>query len=294
MNKAEQESYRKAGSIASQVTAFSKSLIKPGMRLVEIAEKIEARILELGAKPAFPVNLSINEIAAHYTPSYNDESIAKGLLKIDIGVSVEGYIADTAFSLDLESSEENKRLIQASELALQEAIKLSKNETEIWKIGKAIQDTISNKGFTPIKNLSGHELGRFTIHAGTTIPNVNNSSPQVLEKKAYAIEPFATPGLGIVYDGKPSGIYRFEGKTAVRDSFSREVLAFIESEYETLPFCSRWIVKKFGSRALLALRFLEQAGVISQYSQLVEKSHSKVSQAEHTILISDKTEVTTL
>lgn len=293
MNREEIENYRKAGIIARQVKEYAKSIIKQGMKLLEIAEKIEEKIRELGGKPAFPVNLSINETAAHYTPNYDDETKAEGLLKVDIGVQVNGHIADTAFSLDLENTEENKILIEAAERALEEAIKISKQEVEVWKIGRAIQDTISKFNLVPIRNLSGHELGRNHVHAGLTIPNVNNSSPKFLEKKAYAIEPFATSGSGEVYDGKLSGIYRLEEKKPVRDLLARQILAFIEQEYETLPFCERWIVNKFGSRAILSLRFLEQAGIIHQYSQLVEKSHKKVSQAEHTILITDKTEVTT-
>lgn len=307
------DNYKKAGEIAKQVAEYAKSIIKPEILLLEIAEKIEARIAELGGKPAFPCNLSINEIAAHYTPSYNDTAKAEGLLKIDFGVHIQGFIADTAFSLDLESSEENKKLILASEKALQSAIESAKqgkniNETSksqdfdsaqksegvrISDIGKSIHDEITKLGFSPIRNLSGHELGEYHIHAGITIPNYDNGNNKILEKGAYAIEPFATTGQGIVYDGKPSGIYRLEKRAGVRDNLAREILDFIEQEYQTLPFCSRWIVKKFSTRALISLKFLEDAGIIYQYSQLIESSRKKVSQAEHTILVSDKIEVTT-
>ena len=99
----------KAGKIASQVRENARQFIKKGMPLLEIAEKIENEIVKLGGKPAFPTNLSINEIAAHYTPSYDDKTIATGLLKIDLGVHINGYIADTAFSMDLENSEKNKK-----------------------------------------------------------------------------------------------------------------------------------------------------------------------------------------
>ena len=125
-------------------------------------------------------------------------------------------------------------------------------------------------------------------------PFFRSSSKIKLKSGAYAIEPFATSGSGIVYDGKPSGIYRFEQRKAIRDSLAREILKFIEEEYKTLPFCSRWIVKKFGNRAVLSLHLLEQEKIIHQYPQLIEKSHSKVSQAEHTILITDdKVEIIT-
>ena len=137
---------------------------------MEIAEKIESKIIELGGKPAFPTNLSINEIAAHYTPSYNDETLAHGLLKVDLGVHIDGFISDTSFSLDLEDSEENKKLIEASKKALEEAKKTIEKGIQINKIGKAIQETIESYGFSPIINLSGHQIEQYNLHAGLTIP----------------------------------------------------------------------------------------------------------------------------
>ena len=293
MNKEEIANYRKAGEIAASAAIFARKIIKPNTPLLEITEKIESKIIEFGGKPAFPVNLSINEIAAHYTPSFDDKTKASGLLKVDIGVHIHGCIADLAFSIDLENNEENKKLILASEKALDEAVKIIKPEIEIWKIGKAIQETISSFGFSPIINLSGHELSSFKVHAGLTIPNYNNNNPAKLEQGAYAIEPFSTSGEGRVYDGKPSGIYSFIERKAIRDLKAREILAFVQDEYKTLPFASRWLVKKFGTRALLSLSLLEKAGVIKQYPQLIEKRKGKVAQSEHTILITDKIEIIT-
>lgn len=293
MNQEEINNLQKAGKIAREVREYAKSIIKPGSSLLEIAEKIESKIIELGGKLAFPVNLCIDDIAAHYTPSHDDKTTASGLLKIDIGIHIQGQIADTAFSLDLDGNEENKKLIKASEEALNEAIKTCKPGIELWKIGKAIQDKIESYGFSPIRNLCGHELASFMIHAGLTIPNCNNNSNLQLKQTSYAIEPFSTTGIGLVYDGKPSGIYKLEARKAIRDNLAREILNLVEKEYKTLPFCERWIVKKFGNKALLSLHFLEQAKIISQYPQLIEKSHAKVSQAEHTVLVTDKVEVIT-
>ena len=293
MNKQEIEKYKEAGKIAKKVVEHAKSIIKPGMLLRDIAEEIESKIQELGGEVAFPVNLSINDVAAHFTPSHDDISAANGLLKVDIGIHKDGFIADTAFTLDLEHTEQNKKLILASEKALDEAIKVAKLGIEIWKIGEKIQETITEQGFAPVRNLSGHQLGQYKIHAGLTIPNHNNGNETKLDKEAYAIEPFATDGVGMVYEGKPSGIYRFLGRKPVRDILARKLLDFIEQTYSTLPFCSRWIVKKFGTRSLISLNLLEQSESLHQYPELIEKSHGKVSQAEHTILIDKKTEVTT-
>lgn len=293
MTPKEKQNAIEAGKIAKQVSEYAKSFIKANMPLLEIAEKIEDKIFELKAKPAFPTNLSINEIAAHYTPSYNDETLASGLLKIDFGVQINGIIADTAFSIDLENSKENKKLIEASEKALKNAIEKAKVNIPINELSKAIQETIEAEGFSSIINLSGHEMNKYELHSGVIIPNINTKKTDELKKGLYAIEPFATAGSGKIYDGKPSGIYSLVDYKNVRSLSAREILDFIESEYQTLPFCSRWIVKKFGANALFALKQLEVNENLQQYSQLVEVSHAKISQAEHTILVDDKTIVTT-
>ncbi|MCK4552656.1 type II methionyl aminopeptidase [Candidatus Pacearchaeota archaeon] len=298
-----------AGKISSQVKEYARTFIKKDMPLLEIAEKIEDKIKELGGEFAFPTNLSINEIAAHYTPSYDDKTLAHGLLKIDLGVHVDGWIADTAFSLDLEDNEEdshkfglhpenkfqntNKKLIQASEKALENAIEILKEDILISSIGGKIQETIESYGALPIVNLSGHEMKKYELHAGVTIPNINDKKNIILKKGLYAIEPFATFGNGKVHDGKPSGIYILIDSKNVRSPIAREVLEFIEEKYKTLPFCSRWIVKKFGTKALFGLRQLEENGNLHQFPQLVETSGKPVSQTEQTILIDDEKIVTT-
>jgi methionyl aminopeptidase len=288
-----EEKILEAGKIAKKVSEYAKSIIKPNMKLLEIAEKIEDKILELGGKPAFPTNLSINDIAAHYTPSYNDDAVSQGLLKVDLGVHVNGYVADMAFSVDLENNEENKKLIEASEKALKNAIEKTRENIEISEVGKTIQETIEDLGFSPIINLSGHEMKQYDLHAGITIPNHDNKSTIQIQKGSYAIEPFATTGSGKVYEGRPSGIYSLINWKNVRSETAREVIEFIEKEYQTLPFCSRWLVKKFGTKALFALKQLEDNDNIHQYPLLIESSHGKVSQAEHTILITKEKIITT-
>jgi len=291
MNK---EKILQAGKIASDIKKWIRPQIKKGVSLLEIAEKIEGKIIELGGVPAFPTNLSIDNIAAHYTPSYDDETLAHGLLKIDFGVCVDGWTSDTAFSLDLEDSEENKKLIESSEKALENVIKIIRENTSTREIGERVQETIESFGFSPVINLSGHEMKRYELHAGLTIPNINNGNEEILEKGLYAIEPFATNGSGRVHDGKDSGIYIVINEKNVRNSEARKIFNFIIEEYKTLPFCSRWLVKKFGTKALFALRQLEVNGNLHQFAQLVEISGSKVSQAENTILIDEEVVNTTI
>ncbi|HIJ13583.1 TPA: type II methionyl aminopeptidase [Candidatus Woesearchaeota archaeon] len=280
----------KAGKIASQTVKYARNFIKRDMFLLNIAEEIEDKIIQLGGSPAFPINLSINEVAAHSTPAYNDSAKAHGLLKIDIGVHINGYIADTAFSLDLDNLEENKKLINAAEAALLSAVELVKEKkiVKVREIGAVISKTIEKYGLQAVRNLSGHSIEKNEIHAGITIPNYDNAQEKILEKGIYAIEPFVTNGVGTVRDGKPSGIYALTKEGNVRDQFAREVLTYIKENYLTRPFCSRWRYKKFGSRALIALKRIEESGLLHNYPQLIESSGKPVAQAEHTIAITSK------
>ena len=283
-----------AGKIASQVKEYAKGFIEPGMPLLEIAEKIEQQIKDLGGEPAFPVNLSINDIAAHYTPSHDDKTTAFGLLKVDLGVQIDGWIADTAFSLDMEGSAENQNLIAIAEKALENVKSIIKVGISTDEIGKEVYRTAISNNLNPIVNLSGHEVDQYDLHAGITIPNVNDNKNQILKSGVYAVEPFMTAGNGKVHDGKPSGIYLLLESKNVRSPIAREVLEHIIDNYGTLPFCSRWLVKIFGSKALIALKQLEEQGNLHQFPQLVESSRRKVAQAEDTILLEeDKTVITT-
>ncbi len=283
--KEEIKSIIKAGEIEKQVKEYIKPFIKKDVFLLEIAEKIENKIIELGGKPAFPTNLSINETAAHYTPSYNDETKAYGLLKIDFGVNINGFVADSAFSVDLENNLKNKRLIEASEQGLISGIQSLKENKSLGEIGESIQKTIESYGFSPIINLTGHQMERYELHAGISISNIKSNKTDKLLNGLYAMEPFATNGSGKIYEGKPSGIYILQEEKNIRNNYAREILDYIVKEYKTLPFCSRWIVKKFGTKSLFALKQLEENGNLYQYPQLIESSHSKVSQTENTILV---------
>ncbi len=287
------EKILRAGKIASEAKKYARTIAKKGTLLLELAEKIESKIIELGGKPAFPVNLSINDIAAHYTPSHDDKTLAHGLLKIDLGVHVDGWVADTAFSIDLENNEENKRLILASELALKAGSKKIKFNVNNNEIGKEIEEAVSSGEISPIINLSGHGMEQYELHSGITIPNVNNHQQLPLKEGLYAIEPFTTNGAGKVYDGRDSGIYELVSGRNVRRQSAREILNYILKEYKTLPFCSRWIVKKFGPASVLALRQLKANGNLHEFSMLMESGHGKVAQSENTFLVTSKETIVT-
>jgi len=287
----EKEKILKAGEIAAEIKEWILPQIKKGVLLLEIAELIEEKICELGGQPAFPVNLSINEDAAHYTPSFNDDTVAEGLLKVDFGVEIDGWISDTAFSVDLENSELNRTLIKASEEALTEAEKILSAKTKMNDVGKVIQERINFYGFNPVVNLSGHSMEQYDLHSGISVPNVDNNSGLEFGEGLFALEPFATNGRGFITEGKKGNIYLLENDRNVRHPTARKILNFIRENYGSLPFASRWLIAEFGNSAILALNLLEREGVLHHYPVFTEEKGKIVSQAENTFLI-EKNKVT--
>ncbi len=292
MENKEIENYKKAGKIAAETVAFARGFVKKNMLLIEIAEKIEGKISELGGECAFPVNLSLNEIAAHYTPGLNDKTIAQGILKIDLGVVIAGFIADTAFSLDLTDNEEFKEIIELNEKALDKALSVIKPGIKVNEIGKQIFSLVKGSKYSVIRNLSGHSLGEDEIHAGLTISNYENSNENKLNNIAIAIEPFLTTGNGEVYESSLSEIFMLQKPGSVRDREARKIIEFISENYKTRPFCKRWLERKF-TKVGFILSQLTKQGILHNFPVLIEKSKKPVSQAEHTVIIHDVAEVTT-
>lgn len=289
--KDEYTSYQKAGKIAQEAVKLLRKEAKPGALLLDLAEKGEEKIRELGGKPAFPINLSLNEIGAHYTPVPNDKTaLGNDIIKIDIGVHVNGYIADTAFTLDFTGDYSD--MLNANEKALEAALKLATPGTNVSEIGEAIYTTIHDAGYQPIVNLSGHSLAQYDLHAGLNIPNLKTGDYELQEGMAIAIEPFATDGEGKVTDSPESVIFRYLEDKPVRIREAKTLLKIAKERFEGLPFPTRWL-KLPPLKIRLALNQLIQANAIYSYPILIEKSKSRISQFEHTVIIRDKPEVTT-
>ncbi len=285
------DEFRKVGKIGSKIREDSKRLIMVGEPLLDIAETIEGMITEEGCKPAFPVNISINDIAAHYTPEIDSEILlgGKGVVKIDIGLELNGAIADTAYTIDLDG--ENGKLVEASEKALENAVAAIKPGAKIGEIGEIIEETINSYGFKPISNLTGHKIKTGLLHAGVEIPNVKSNDPYELKAgEIFAVEPFATTGAGYVEDQEQVGIFSLYSPAAVRMRQSRKIIEYVITEYGGLPFAERWIRKKFPSRLLVsaALKELLESHFIKGYPVLREAEKGLVSQTEHTILITEE------
>ena len=282
------EDYEKAGKIAREVLETWSKKIKPGVKLLEIAEGAEADIRAMGAGLAFPVNISSNEQAAHYTPEHKCEKVfgEKDIVKLDVGVHVNGFIGDTALTVDL--SGEHGKLLEASEAGLAAAIAGMKPGVKVGDIGALVQEEIHKFGFKPIENLTGHKLEQFELHAGTEIPNIKtNSSHTIQEGDVFAVEPFATDGAGRVSDGSQVEIFMFLEKRPVRLRESRRLINYADEKFHGLPFAERWLYADFTSKLLLgsALKELMAFGVLRPYPVLSDAKKGLVSQAERTVVI---------
>ena len=281
--------WKKAGKIAAQSLNFATKHLKSGASLLEVSEKVEENIISLSGKPAWPVQINLNQAAAHYCAAPDEKTILKDeVICIDVGVHIDGAVGDNAVTIDL--SGKYADLVKASRDALNNAIKMLAPEVKVGAIGKVIEETIKSYGYNPVRNLSGHGIGRYDIHATPGIPNFDNrSNVRLQEHMIIAIEPFATDGrTGLIHEAHDCQVFMQVKDKNPRSPFGREVLKIVK-EYNGLPFAPRWLVKQLpASKVNFALRELLKEGIIKGYPPLVEDSGGKVSQAEHTMYITDK------
>lgn len=292
MDSKEREKWLEAGVVGKAIRECGVSLAKPGESILKIAREIEKKANSMGAKMAFPPNLSINQIAAHYTPKFNDTITLKAgdVLKIDVGASIDGFLSDTAATVVV--GEKENELAKAAKDALSDAISMVKPGIRINELSQAIEKRIKQAGFSPIVNLGGHGIKRYEIHEGDFIPNTTTNSGRLLrEEGVFAIEPFATTGGGYVIDSSEVQILMENHPKAPRSKLGREILDFVSKEYHGLPFAKRWIIEKFGQFSELELKNLVLAGSLYEFNVLKERDNGLVSQFEHTLLL-DKGEVT--
>ncbi len=288
LNDEDIKTIEEVGALSFKAINKAKEMAKPGMKLIELADGVEKFIRDSGFDIAFPINLSVNVEAAHYTPSLMDDRTIgeKDIMKIDFGAARDGLLGDCALTVDF--SGDNQDLVEASKSALENAVSMVKAGVKVRDIGKEIERTIKSMGFSPVMNLGGHGVGRHDLHADLFIPNYDNGSDDELEEgKVIAIEPFATTGKGMITEGDTCEIYSFNGETGVRSQGARQVLAEISSKYPSEPFAARWlsniIPSKFGLYA--AIQELVRSGALEPYPTLIEVSKGLVSQAEVSMLV---------
>ena len=284
------EKYRRAGEALETVLDETEEMVEPGVAHLDVAEYAEERIDELADGPAFPVNISVDEEASHATPASDEETtFGEGMVCLDIGVHVDGYVADAARTVDFTGTDE---LVEAAEEALDAALDAVGPGVDTGDVGAEIEEVIRGYGYTPVLNLSGHGVTQWDAHTEPNVPNRGVERGAELQVgDVVAIEPFATDGRGKVTEGSKEEIFGLERERSVRDRTARQVLEQITEDYGTLPFAARWIESP---RAEMALRRLKQQGVVHGYPVLKEAEGRLVSQAEHTVIVTeDGCEITT-
>lgn len=290
-DREELEKFRLSGKILRETREEMRSYVEENMRCIDVCEKTEDLIREKGGKPAFPTNVSINEVAAHYTSPPGDTStIPPGAtVKVDLGVHVDGYVTDTAFTVAF--NPEGKAMTATAELALKTVIDNIHGDMNLGNIGSLAETTIKNRGFRPISNLTGHSVGRYLIHAGTSIPSVSGYNPhKVKAGEVYAIEPFVTSpdAIARVDDSPQKTIFRFQKAKSLKTAEAKKLAKYIETNFRTLPFAERWTIGVLTKeKHAAAFKELVKSKSVMTYPVFVEASRKPVAQAEHTLLIKE-------
>lgn len=286
--KADTKIAEEVGAVSYRALIMARDMVKPGAKLIDVANKVEGFLKEQNYGVAFPLNLSVNNQAAHYTPSVDDETVFgdNDIVKVDFGAEKNGVLGDCALTVDL--SKNNQKLVEATIDALQNAISVVKGGIEVHKVGAEIEKAIAAKGFLPIRNLGGHTVGTHELHSDIFIPNYDNGDETTLEEgMVVAIEPFATDGKGMVTDSDICDIYGFNAEAQTRMKESRQALEEIRSKYQHEPFAVRWLSSVVPSRFGLyaGISELARAGALNPYPTLIEVGKGLVSQAELEVIV---------
>jgi len=288
------DSLIKAGSIAQEVKSFIKPQIKVGVNVFNLIKKAETKIIDLGGNWAFPINVNINNIAAHYTsPIKDDELTIKDgdVVKIDLGVHIDGYIVDTAFSISFNDDKALENIIQATEVALEAAKMMAKPKVNTKELGKKIEEIVKGFKYNPIKELGGHQIERWTVHGKKRLPELGNQGGDIMEEgEVFGVEIFASTGEGTVHNTNSSYIYElnpYAGRVPLRRKTSKQILGHINKNYKTLPFAERWLAKDFRMGVAFGLQELVQQGKVQAHYVLAEQKGEFVAQSEETILITE-------
>ena len=277
------ESYVVAGEIHKRISHSTISHISAGVKLLDVAERVESEIAAQGAKPAFPCNISIDHIASHDTPSIGDERVFMNgnIVKLDFGVCVDGYVADAAFTVEI-GTRVQEQLIKAAERSLAAGISAVKPGAFIRDIGHAINVEAMSEGYRTLKDLLGHSLKRNCLHGGLTIPSYDDGSfLRVREGDVLAIEPFLTAGSGAIVRANRGNIYQLirDKPIYAHGGLQKSLLTHISLNYQSFPFAERWLPDPEGLSSLV------KSACLYNYPVLIEADMAPVAQAESTVIV---------
>ncbi|NHI93258.1 MAG: type II methionyl aminopeptidase [Candidatus Lokiarchaeota archaeon] len=288
--KEKMENHRQAGKISKEIAPRAKDLVKIGVKLIDICENIENMILEkVGDKGglAFPCNVSLNNIAAHYSSPPGDEVVIKegDIVKVDYGIHIDGFISDYAFSVSFNPEHDN--LCIASKEAVEAVLNAAGPGVQTNELGKLAEEKIRSYGYIPVIDLSGHLLEQYELHGKKVIPNISLKKGEKLEEnEVYAMESFASTGTGRVHEMKVCYIYNIlPARNFPRSTPARKILKVINNKYKTLPFAKRWLVKDVGFGFNLGLRELTRLKILHEYHPLADEKGCLVAQTEHSFIV---------
>jgi methionyl aminopeptidase len=274
-----------AGRVSREAKERAMDLVGEGVLLLDVAEEIEGLMRKRGLRPAFPTCISIDNIAAHYSPTHDDTlRFRRGnVVKLDLGAQRDGWIADTAVTVEV-GTRNWSRLIQASELALQTAIEAVRPGVETRVLGEGIRRAIESNGYKPIRNLTGHTIERYVLHAGKSVPNIPHGHDALEEGDVVAIEPFSSSGAGEVDGTRTGNIYRVLRTKPQKDDALTEFLGQLDAEFKTLPFAERW-AHALNPKAPALLNQLLRSRAVMTYPALLDVGAGVVAQTEHTMIV---------
>jgi len=308
-----------------------RPILKPGLKLSELADKIEGTCMELTKSAGinrgigFPSSLSVNECAAHFTPSKAHDITLdeKSITKIDFGVEINGWITDCAFTIAFDDKYIN--LLNAVKEATYHGIKTVAMDKDIGEWGGDIREvmesyevTVDNKTYPvkSIKNLGGHSILQGQIHGGLFLPSFNISDSIFAYKKkftenVYAVETFGSLGNeNVVEKSSENSIYMKNYRSGESDSSMRSKLSnkyvkifdLFNSTFKTMPFCDRYLEtlsvfsdlklnepKKLIEFKKSTMNLLDSKGLYTAYPPLY--CNTMTAQYEHTLYLSENKKI---
>jgi len=283
---------KKLGKFTKDIKKELIDIVKENISLLEITEFVENKITDNGYIPAFPCTICINEQAAHFTVYDEDITLKKGdVVKVDFGVCYQGFITDTAFTVEI-GTDKYRDLLETNRNALDAALKIADFGVTMGEIGSVVHNVAKEKGFETIHNLSGHQIGNNDLHCGIHVPNYNNSSQEkITVDMELAIEPFLTVGDPLIKEARSGNILHLKQFKPVRDPIAKKVLEYIRNNHPVLPFSKRWLLKEFNKNKInYAINILKRNSIIIEYNVLVSNNNQIISQFEETIIFTDKKE----
>ncbi|MFW9974493.1 MAG: type II methionyl aminopeptidase [Candidatus Thorarchaeota archaeon] len=285
------DKWRRAGVVAREALDLARHMVKPSTKVIDIIDTVENYIREHSSGTSFPCNVALNNVAAHYTSPLNDETVIEegDLVTVDCGAHVDGCIADTAFTIAL--NPDHEALVKAAVDATNVAVQMMRPGAKLNTIGALIEDTIHSAGFEPIKQLSGHQLKEYELHAEKQVPCVSGKAEVLVEEgEVYAIETFASTGSGNITDLPRPLIYQLlPVRVPVRFKGTKQFLGIARKEYKEFPFAKRWLAEQMSPASLeMAIKELEKNGALFGHHILAEEKGEFVSQHEHTVIITER------